>query len=203
MGMYTALEVNLKLKWHDDYVGVLASMMFKLTSADDDDDDDSEERFQRMIWEDGGISFGSHTRRIETLQVPCTNEACDEGRYPTHHVTRVLLYFRSSYKGIDHFDFIDWLRQYIVGGFVRWEFEDERGEQREDFGPLDVPSIIDSLEQEARGFGGFKEQYVKGIRHALAMMRGASGLPRSIIEAFMRNRDDCPRALRHEIEKLL
>lgn len=114
MGMYTALEIHVKLRWDNDLVRILGKSLFDI-QVDQPSYQiglkpwSNEEWWcyllHRMFWLDGGNSFGEAYRRL------CVGEG------------GVMLDTCSSYKGITHWDFIEWVMPVVVSGFVRWNQE--------------------------------------------------------------------------------
>jgi len=208
MGMYTALEVNLKLRYNDDIMPTLARELF--ISHDDDDD-----ALQRMFWTDGGISFGPPVRRLEWSMGECPGCSDTDHGDRWHTKSYLHLYTRSSYKGMTHTRLIDWLKPVIVAGYVRWRHESLDNEVVEDFGSLpisDAESVINDkvkkLESEIARSGILaRDRYEMDLEIAqdcLSAVRAVGyKLPDAVVNAYRKCKDDTPRSLKHEIERLM
>ncbi len=234
--MYTALEIHVKLKYDQDMLARLSEAMFG--NADGDTEIHglvTQDTLSRMLCVDGGNSFGPSMRRLELSSESCPGceneqEDSDAGvrrredgiAFPFHREHDqgyIHLYVRSSYKGITHYDFIEWIKPHAIGGFVRSQYEGNDHDDTHSFGPLGDVAEEDALMKEAqeadakadehlpgRRYGSFDywHRWAEGIRDAVTRMRGAKFvLPAAVVNTFVRCKDDVPRSLRHEIEKYL
>jgi len=206
MGLYTALEVCLKMKYREDVVCDVSRAMFSCEDFHQNLENDPASperkpwedhnlwlhRLTRMFRMDGGTSFG---RLCYSIQVR-VEEVCD-GNHVTWDKDLVLgknhkfelaceesyvyLKTRSSYKGLTHWDFIEWVKPLIRAGFVRWKIEGSDIEDRQDFGPLPGEGeVLSKLDQEAAQakqasksgtLNWWQEKYAEGIERAVSEMR--------------------------------